>query len=377
MRKRVWSTPVAAPARSPPPAPAAVAIGAETPPTRSAAAIEAPRVKDPSVVMSGKWKTRKLTNTPSARSARIEPIVSDPSSSVMRGSRPGDPADRGDPTDTSCELALAGSDALARIVEQVEHRLEDRSLEERSHRLAQLEAAAGQRAVRERGRVEMARGPLRAERPEPRRELGLAAARGRPDHERLAVPVDGLRREREPISHFREPETRVGGRLERERAAQRGAHETARLGHHHDAGARRVAELEAGRRQLGEPDRGSERARLEAELPSERASEAKAIEQAHVRSRGARGEQEVRRMAAVARQIRRGSPGGEHLAEAHATILVVAAECADAEAEALVGERGDVAIARTEGAVIDACGIAMGDAFERRTLGQLADLDDG
>src|SRR5262245_37315114 len=156
IRKRVWSTPVAAPARSPPPAPASVASGAETPMPSRAAAIEAPSVSDPSVVMSGKRKTRKLTKTPRARRARIRPIVREPRSSVMRRSCGGDPADRGDPADPAPELALAAADPLARVVEQVEHPLQDRALEQRGDGLAQLDAAARQRPVRERCGVEVA-----------------------------------------------------------------------------------------------------------------------------------------------------------------------------------------------------------------------------
>src|SRR5262245_34018908 len=184
--------PVVAPASSPPAEPATVASGAETPSTSSAAAIAAPSVSEPSVVMSGKRKTRKLTKTPSARSARIRPMVRDPSSSVMRRSRAGDRGDGTHPADSAHELALSGPDPLARIAEQVQDALEDRALEERDDALAQLEAAACQRAVRERGRVEVARRFVRCERSEPGRQGGLGLARRDPDHERLAVAEGGL-----------------------------------------------------------------------------------------------------------------------------------------------------------------------------------------
>ena len=49
----------------------------------SAAATAAPSVNEPSAVMSGKAKIRKLMNTPSASSARISPMVQEPMSSVM------------------------------------------------------------------------------------------------------------------------------------------------------------------------------------------------------------------------------------------------------------------------------------------------------
>src|SRR5262249_50235803 len=142
IRKRAWSTPVVAPARRPPAEPAAVASGADTPWTSSAAAIDAPSVSEPSVVMSGKRKTRKLTKRPRARSARIRPIVSDPSSSVMHRSRAGDPGDGRHPARPAHELALAGPDPLARVAEQVQDALQERALEERGDGLAQLEAPA-------------------------------------------------------------------------------------------------------------------------------------------------------------------------------------------------------------------------------------------
>src|SRR5258708_40124466 len=52
----------------------------------SAAATEAPRVTDPSAVMSGMLKIRKLTYTPSATNARISPSVKAPISRVMLSS---------------------------------------------------------------------------------------------------------------------------------------------------------------------------------------------------------------------------------------------------------------------------------------------------
>jgi hypothetical protein len=71
------------PARRPPQNPAIVATIGLTPITNSVAAMAAPSGKDPSAVMSGKLKMRKLINTPNARKERISPIVRDPMSKVM------------------------------------------------------------------------------------------------------------------------------------------------------------------------------------------------------------------------------------------------------------------------------------------------------
>jgi len=45
--------------------------------------MEAPKVTEPSTVISGKLKILKLINTPSASSARINPIVNEPMSKVI------------------------------------------------------------------------------------------------------------------------------------------------------------------------------------------------------------------------------------------------------------------------------------------------------
>lgn len=54
-----------------------------TPARMSAAAVDAPKVNDPSAVMSGKSKTRKLMKMPSANRDKIRPIVMEPISNDM------------------------------------------------------------------------------------------------------------------------------------------------------------------------------------------------------------------------------------------------------------------------------------------------------
>jgi hypothetical protein len=83
MLKRVWRPPVKPPAKAPASVAAAVAVQGEYPRAIMAAATAAPNVNEPSAVISGNEKIRKLMNTPSARIARIRPIVQAPMSSVM------------------------------------------------------------------------------------------------------------------------------------------------------------------------------------------------------------------------------------------------------------------------------------------------------
>src|SRR5260221_194498 len=67
--------PVNDPAINPATNPAALASKGLMPDTSITAATDAPNVIDPSAVMSGKWKMRKLINTPSASRDKINPMV--------------------------------------------------------------------------------------------------------------------------------------------------------------------------------------------------------------------------------------------------------------------------------------------------------------
>jgi hypothetical protein len=60
-----------------------VATTGLAPATIREAVIAAPNVKDPSAVISGKSKIRKLIKLPKARRARISPMVIDPINSVI------------------------------------------------------------------------------------------------------------------------------------------------------------------------------------------------------------------------------------------------------------------------------------------------------
>src|SRR5262245_51816913 len=138
--KRACRSPVTVPATAPPANAAAVATRGGTSATRSTAAIAAPTVIEPSAVMSGKSKMRKLMNTPIASSERISPIVSAPSSSVMRGSRADYLCDRSEPAGAAREFALAATDGGSVVVQQVEHAQQLVGFEAARDGLAQLEA---------------------------------------------------------------------------------------------------------------------------------------------------------------------------------------------------------------------------------------------
>ena len=71
----VASTPVSEPAMNPAAKLAAEAVKGSTPFTTSAATTAAPSVLDPSAVMSGNSKIRKLINTPNASRERMKPMV--------------------------------------------------------------------------------------------------------------------------------------------------------------------------------------------------------------------------------------------------------------------------------------------------------------
>ena len=73
--------PVTAPAIIPAKKAIRLASNGFTPATIRAAPVAAPNVKDPSAVISGKSKTRKLINIPSANKERIKPMMIDPMSS--------------------------------------------------------------------------------------------------------------------------------------------------------------------------------------------------------------------------------------------------------------------------------------------------------
>src|SRR5262245_27927961 len=155
--KRVWITAVVAPATVPATQATAVATRGSTCAVRSMAATAAPKVMEPSPVISGKSNTRKLTNTPSARSDRIAPIVKAPITNDISVRLP--PGDRASPACAADELALPDPDYFASVVEQVEYAEEVLGLEQVRHRVPEIDAAMLQGAEREGRRVKMTEEP--------------------------------------------------------------------------------------------------------------------------------------------------------------------------------------------------------------------------
>src|SRR5580704_15267768 len=98
------------------------------------AATAAPSVIDPSAVISGNAKIRKLMNTPRASSERMHPMVNVPIRRLISDSFSSDPFScdlfsfdlrrRADPARAPDELALLWSRRLAVIGQQVEHALQ-------------------------------------------------------------------------------------------------------------------------------------------------------------------------------------------------------------------------------------------------------------
>src|SRR5438552_286893 len=111
--KRVCRMPVAVPASAPAPNAAAVAAAGCTLATSSTPATAPPSVIEPSAVMSGNAKIRKLMKTPNASSDRIRPIVKAPMRrSTLR-------SDSRDPARAANQFALAGARRAAVVGQEV------------------------------------------------------------------------------------------------------------------------------------------------------------------------------------------------------------------------------------------------------------------
>src|ERR1700690_447138 len=104
--------------------PARDASAGLTPRTSSVAATDAPRVIDPSAVMSGKAKIRKLMNTPKASSERMQPIVNVPIRRFMFVAVLSNLVGGADPARASNEFTLLRSRRLAVVSQKVQHSLQ-------------------------------------------------------------------------------------------------------------------------------------------------------------------------------------------------------------------------------------------------------------
>ena len=113
----MYSVPVQAPAIIPAAKPATDASTGLVPCTISVAATDAPRVIDPSAVISGNAKIRKLMKTPRASSERMKPMVKVPMRRLISFERSSNLRRRTDPAGAADELALLCPGSLAVVGE--------------------------------------------------------------------------------------------------------------------------------------------------------------------------------------------------------------------------------------------------------------------
>src|SRR5262245_3762651 len=147
--KRVCRMPVVAPAIAPAPNAAAVATSGCTCATSSTPVTAAPSVIDPSAVMSGNAKIRKLMKTPNASSDRMRPIVNAPmSSSMLRDLR--------QPARAADELGFTRTRRAAIVVQQMHHAHQLIRLEQPGDGVTQLDESLLNRPEPEGRRVQMA-----------------------------------------------------------------------------------------------------------------------------------------------------------------------------------------------------------------------------
>src|SRR5437764_482580 len=153
IRHLVARIPVMAPAMAPATAAAAVAMKALCPATIRAAATEAPRVTEPSAVMSGILKIRKLTYTPSASRARMNPSVTAPIRRVMVASSSCYRFQGSDPATAACQVGFAYPFEGTGIRHQVQKGAGTGRGQKVGHRSGEWQLSAGHRTVRKYRRV--------------------------------------------------------------------------------------------------------------------------------------------------------------------------------------------------------------------------------
>src|SRR5579862_5886293 len=153
--KRVCSNPVQAPANIPAKKPASEASGGLTLCTSRIAATDAPRVIDPSAVMSGNAKIRKLIKTPKASSERISPMVKVPIRRLMPVAFSLDIGDGSDPASAAHKFALMRPGCLAVVRKKVEHALQALSLKQGGGGGFQINLSLLERTIRKCGGVKM------------------------------------------------------------------------------------------------------------------------------------------------------------------------------------------------------------------------------
>src|SRR5262245_310950 len=284
IRNFVCRTPVVRPAAIPARNAAAVAASGCAPLTIIAAATAPPSVIEPSTVRSRKASTRKLMSTPSARRARMSPCVSDPISRIIRRktfcpswyeSKETEMRKRTEPPAPSLsllfqarrrhavsrralrgrnpahphgpagELAFPGTVDRPEVPQEVQHGLQVFRVEQRRHRLPEIDRPLFHRTIRKDCSMKMTeQASCWTHWPQERSQLCQRAVRrtadGDSDDERQRPGMDLLRCERKPLAHFRMVKHVPRSVFLDGRSLQRGAEQSGRFGNQHDAGGRRV-----------------------------------------------------------------------------------------------------------------------------------------
>src|SRR5690349_20370320 len=114
------------------------------------AASDAPRVTDPSTVISGNAKIRKLMNTPKASNDRMKPMVNVPTRRFMRVPRSFLLRHRTDPACAADKHALLCPGGVTIIGQKVEHTLQGFRLEQSCLRSFQIDISLLERPIRKR-----------------------------------------------------------------------------------------------------------------------------------------------------------------------------------------------------------------------------------
>src|SRR5215470_13036653 len=113
---------------------------------------------EPSAVISGKAKMRKLMNTPRASRERIQPMVKVPIRRLMVGAPSLHSRECADPAGTPNEFALLRACGLAVVAEQMENTLQIFRFEQRRDSGFQIDLSLLQWAIGKGRGVKMAEG---------------------------------------------------------------------------------------------------------------------------------------------------------------------------------------------------------------------------
>src|SRR5271166_6158730 len=219
--KRVCRVPVQVPASMPAPNAASEASGGLTPWTSRVAATEAPRVMEPSAVISGNAKMRKLMNTPSASSERMQPMVKVPIRRLMVGALSLNSRQGADPAGAAHELTLLRAGGLAVVCQQVKNALQIFRFEECGDSGFQVDLALRQGAVGESRSVKMPE-HIGAQRAQMWSDWTGRSGRGYPSNKGERARVQAFSGKRKPRANIRilERDAFRGGRTTKRGADQ-------------------------------------------------------------------------------------------------------------------------------------------------------------